>query len=82
MSLRSFTKNGIDLIDFSQLIFLTLLQRQTKLQGHLASLRDMEDLLEELMAWLKKCEDELTTLEAEPLPDDLGQIQVLIKVKS
>jgi len=48
----------------------------------LASLRDMEDLLEELMAWLQKCEDELTTLEAEPLPDDLGQIQELIKVNN
>lgn len=42
----------------------------------------MEELLEELMAWLRKCEDELTTLEAEPLPDDLGEIQILIKVKT
>lgn len=55
------------------------LQRQQKLQAHLAALRGMDELLEELMAWLQRCEDTLTELEAEPLPDDLGQIQVLIK---
>jgi len=41
----------------------------------------MEDLLEELMNWLQKCEDELTGLEAVPLPDDLEIIQGLIKVR-
>jgi len=40
----------------------------------------MEEMLEELMAWLQRCEDTLTHLEAEPLPDDLDQILVLIKV--
>ncbi|ODN01709.1 Dystonin [Orchesella cincta] len=55
------------------------LQRQQKLQAHLATLRGIDELLEELMAWLQRCEDTLTELEAEPLPDDLGQIQVLIK---
>lgn len=55
-------------------------QRQEKLQKHLASLRNSLELLEELIAWLQKCEDTLTNLEAEPLPDDLAEIQVLIKV--
>ena len=32
------------------------------------------------MNWLQRCEDTLTNLEAEPLPDDLGEIQILIKV--
>ncbi|XP_035712122.1 microtubule-actin cross-linking factor 1 isoform X8 [Folsomia candida] len=54
-------------------------QRQQKLQAHLNALRGMEEMLEELMAWLKKCEDTLTQLEAEPLPDDMAEILVLIK---
>jgi len=54
-------------------------QRQSKLQAHLASLRNIEELLEELMAWLRSREDELTRLEGEPLPDDFTIIQRLIK---
>lgn len=41
----------------------------------------MEEMLEELMLWLRKCEDTLTQLEAEPLPDDMSEILVLIKVE-
>jgi hypothetical protein len=54
-------------------------QRQEKLQAHLASLRDLEELLAELMAWLQKCESQLVRQEAEPLPDDFKEIQVLVK---
>jgi len=43
-------------------------------------LREQEESLEELMAWLRQREDTLTQLEAEPLPDELAELQVLIKV--
>jgi len=76
----SFIKHWISIIQSRwDEISTWALQRQQKLQAHLATLRGMDELMEELMAWLQKCEDTLTELEAEPLPDDLGQIQVLIK---
>ena len=46
---------------------------------HLSNLREMASLLEELLAWLAIAEKTLTTLEAEPLPDDLPLIEGLIK---
>lgn len=45
---------------------------------HLRNLRDAATLLEELLAWLAGVESTLTTLEAEPLPDDLPVVEVLI----
>ncbi|KAK3864233.1 hypothetical protein Pcinc_030068 [Petrolisthes cinctipes] len=53
-------------------------QRQTRLSDHLRSLRDLAGLLDELMRWLVQAENNLTTLEAEPLPDDIPAIEALI----
>ena len=54
------------------------LQRNDKLNDHLKELKDILALLDELMKWLVGKEDTLTTLEQEPLPDDLDEIGVLI----
>jgi len=54
------------------------LQREQRLQEHLRSLRDLEGLLEELLAWLAGLESTLLTLEAEPLPDDIPTLESLI----
>jgi len=53
-------------------------QREQRLQEHLRSLRDLEGLLEELLAWLAGLESTLLTLEAEPLPDDIPTLESLI----
>lgn len=53
-------------------------QRQQKLEDHLRSLRDILDLLEELMRWLLGAEATLTALEAQPLPDDIPLVERLI----
>ena len=39
---------------------------------------DLASLLDELMQWLLQDENDLTTLEAEPLPDDIPAIEGLI----
>jgi hypothetical protein len=39
----------------------------------------MTSILEELFAWLSIAEKTLVTLEAEPLPDDLTILEVLVK---
>uniref|UniRef100_T1D235 Putative microtubule-actin cross-linking factor n=1 Tax=Cupiennius salei TaxID=6928 RepID=T1D235_CUPSA len=54
-------------------------QRDQRLHDHLLSLRDISDLLDDLMAWLNNAESSLTALEAEPLPDDLPTLEDLIK---
>ncbi|CAL1261306.1 unnamed protein product [Larinioides sclopetarius] len=54
-------------------------QRDQRLRDHLLSLRDINSLLEELLAWLIKAESSLTELEAQPLPDDLPTLDELIK---
>ncbi|XP_022258014.1 dystonin-like, partial [Limulus polyphemus] len=54
-------------------------QREQKLQDHLRSLKDIIDLLEELMAWLIGAESSLTAAEAEPLPDEIPPLEQLIK---
>lgn len=54
------------------------LQREAKLSGHLQSLKDLDESLEELLRWLAGLESTLTTLEAEPLPDDLQILEGLI----
>ncbi|KAK8374560.1 hypothetical protein O3P69_016548, partial [Scylla paramamosain] len=53
-------------------------QRETRLSDHLRSLRDLAGLLDELMRWLVQAENNLTVLEAEPLPDDIPAIEGLI----
>ncbi|XP_071543036.1 uncharacterized protein shot isoform X14 [Panulirus ornatus] len=53
-------------------------QRETRLSDHLRSLRDLAGLLDELMRWLVQAENNLTVLEAEPLPDDIPAIEALI----
>ncbi|XP_042210392.1 microtubule-actin cross-linking factor 1-like isoform X9 [Homarus americanus] len=53
-------------------------QRETRLADHLRSLRDLAGLLDELMRWLVQAENNLTVLEAEPLPDDIPAIEGLI----
>eukprot|EP00092_Neocalanus_flemingeri_P021691 GFUD01023529.1.p1 GENE.GFUD01023529.1~~GFUD01023529.1.p1 ORF type:complete len:5553 (+),score=1484.06 GFUD01023529.1:557-17215(+) len=54
------------------------LQRQDKLEEHLRQLQELLALLDELMQWLIGKEHVLTTLEQEPLPDDLEIIRELI----
>ncbi|XP_067144023.1 microtubule-actin cross-linking factor 1 isoform X6 [Centruroides vittatus] len=60
-------------------VFVWARQREQRLQDHLRSLRDIMDLLEELLAWLIGAEASLTALEAEPLPDDIPTLEQLIK---
>lgn len=43
------------------------------------SLRDADELLEELLAWLAGLEKTLISLESEPLPDDIETIEALIE---
>ena len=43
------------------------------------SLRNADELLEELLAWLAKLEKTLVALESEPLPDDIPTIRQLIE---
>lgn len=41
-------------------------------------IQDLDNLLEELLAWLEGLENTLITLEAEPLPDDRPTLEMLI----
>lgn len=41
-------------------------------------LQDLDNLLEELLAWLEGLENTLNALEAEPLPDDRATLEMLI----
>uniref|UniRef100_A0A224Z7W8 Short stop n=1 Tax=Rhipicephalus zambeziensis TaxID=60191 RepID=A0A224Z7W8_9ACAR len=54
-------------------------QREQKLAEHLRSLRDVLELLEELMRWLLAAEASLMTLEAQPLPDDVAATERLLE---
>jgi len=40
--------------------------------------QDLDNLLEELLAWLEGLENTLNILEAEPLPDDRATLEMLI----
>ncbi|XP_071449100.1 microtubule-actin cross-linking factor 1, isoforms 1/2/3/4/5 isoform X30 [Hetaerina americana] len=53
-------------------------QREHRLRDHLGSLRDLDSLLEELLAWVAGLEGTLVALEAEPLPDDQKVLESLI----
>jgi len=54
-------------------------QRQQRLDDHVATIRDLDSLLEELLAWLTRCEDDLLRKEAEDLPEEVEAIEDLIK---
>ena len=54
------------------------LQGQEELEEHLRQLQKLLALLDELMHWVIGKEQVLTTLEQEPLPDDLEIIRELI----
>ncbi|XP_026824489.1 microtubule-actin cross-linking factor 1 isoform X28 [Ooceraea biroi] len=53
-------------------------QRNQRLQDHMQGLQDLDNLLEELLAWLVGLENTLNALEAEPLPDDRATLEMLI----
>lgn len=59
--------------------YLSVLQRESKLKDHMQSLHEMEDILEELLAWLGGLERTLQDLEAEDLPEEPELIEGLIK---
>ena len=60
-------------------VFSWARQREQKLATHIKVLKDLQGLLEELMRYLTRCEDELIDLEQQELPDDLEIIEHLIK---
>uniref|UniRef100_A0A182WG21 Uncharacterized protein n=1 Tax=Anopheles minimus TaxID=112268 RepID=A0A182WG21_9DIPT len=54
------------------------ISRQTKLEQHLKDLQDLDDSIEELLAWLAGLEATLLNLETEPLPEEIPPLEVLI----
>ncbi|XP_062716154.1 dystonin isoform X39 [Aedes albopictus] len=54
------------------------LSRQSKLESHLKSLKDLDDSIEELLAWLAGLESTLLNLEQEALPDEIPPLEALI----
>lgn len=55
------------------------LQRQGRLDDHLNSLKDMQQLMDELLRWLQGKERHLVELEPVPLPDNLPAVEVLVQ---
>ncbi|XP_028982177.1 microtubule-actin cross-linking factor 1 isoform X2 [Diachasma alloeum] len=53
-------------------------QRNQRLESHMQGLQDLDNLLEELLAWLEGLTHTLITLESEELPDDRPSLEVLI----
>jgi len=43
------------------------------------SLEDLDALLEELLSWLQRCENQILDAEAQPLPEEIEQIEKLIE---
>ncbi|XP_062535716.1 uncharacterized protein LOC134204925 isoform X3 [Armigeres subalbatus] len=54
------------------------LSRQSKLESHLKSLKDLDESIEELLAWLAGLEATLLNLEQEALPDEIPPLEALI----
>lgn len=54
------------------------LSRETKLKSHLQALKDLDESMEELLAWLMGLETTLKNLEREELPDEIPPLEVLI----
>ncbi|XP_058067025.1 microtubule-actin cross-linking factor 1 isoform X1 [Anopheles bellator] len=72
-------KNWISIIqsrwdEISQWAF----SRQSKLEAHLKDLQDLDESIEELLAWLAGLEATLLNLETESLPDEIPPLEVLI----
>ncbi|KAI5641275.1 growth-Arrest-Specific protein 2 domain-containing protein [Phthorimaea operculella] len=55
------------------------MQRGTKLEAHMQSLKDLDSVLEELLQWLTGREHTLLSLEAEPLPESIELLEGLIE---
>ena len=53
-------------------------KREERLRDHLASLKDITDLLDQLLTWIRRKESELHAVEAIPIPDDIPTIERLI----
>ncbi|EAT45935.1 AAEL002829-PA, partial [Aedes aegypti] len=54
------------------------LSRQSKLESHLKSLKDLDESIEELLAWLAGLEATLLNLEQEALPDEIPPLEAQI----
>ncbi|XP_037953237.1 dystonin isoform X24 [Teleopsis dalmanni] len=55
------------------------LNREAKLEQHLQSLKDLDDTIEELLAWLGGLEATLLNLERESLPNEITPLERLIE---
>ncbi|XP_075985152.1 dystonin-like protein short stop isoform X32 [Anticarsia gemmatalis] len=55
------------------------MQRGTKLETHMQSLKDLDLVLEELLQWLVGLENTLLSLESEPLPESIELLEGLIE---
>ncbi|XP_011312640.1 microtubule-actin cross-linking factor 1 isoform X3 [Fopius arisanus] len=53
-------------------------QRNQRLESHMQGLQDLDNLLEELLAWLEGLTHTLITLESEELPEDRPSLEILI----
>ncbi|XP_053967046.1 dystonin isoform X24 [Anastrepha ludens] len=53
--------------------------REAKLEQHLQSLKDLDDIIEELLVWLNGLEATLLNLEKETLPDEIIELEKLIE---
>ncbi|XP_030241664.1 dystonin isoform X22 [Drosophila navojoa] len=55
------------------------INRESKLEQHLQSLKDLDDNIEELLAWLSGLEGTLLNLKHEQLPDEIPPVEKLIE---
>ena len=55
------------------------LQRQQRLAEHLAGLKDLQELLDELLGWVQQREKRMVDLEPVPIPDELPVVEHLIQ---
>ncbi|KAM8712590.1 hypothetical protein ACLKA7_012999 [Drosophila subpalustris] len=55
------------------------INRESKLDQHLQSLKDLDDTIEELLAWLSGLEGTLLNLKHEQLPDEIPPVEKLIE---
>ncbi|XP_047035662.1 dystonin isoform X35 [Helicoverpa zea] len=55
------------------------MQRGSKLETHMQSLKDLDLVLEELLQWLIGLENTLLSLESEPLPESIELLEGLIE---
>ncbi|CAH2057368.1 unnamed protein product, partial [Iphiclides podalirius] len=55
------------------------MQRGSKLEAHMQSLKDLDLVLEELLQWLTGLENTLISMESEPLPESIELLEGLIE---